>query len=199
MQEAFGVAPTQHYGTAEAVANMSECERGALHVDEDFAAVEFAPNPDGPGHKVIGTNFTNPATPLVRYDVGDVVTLADEACPCGRPGRVVTSIDGRQEDYVILGNGSRLGRMDHVFKDMVNVREAQIYQELPGEMTVRVVRGDGYSDEDEDSLLREARKRVGDRMSIDVKYVDHLKRSPTGKLRFVVSDIEEGQLKQVRL
>ncbi len=128
MQRAFGVRPKQHYGMAEAVANISECEYGNLHVDEDFAAVEFIPNPECPGYKVIGTNFTNPVTPLLRYDVQDVVALTDETCSCGRPGRIVERIDGRQEDYVILKNGARLGRMDHIFKDLINIREAQIYQ-----------------------------------------------------------------------
>jgi phenylacetate-CoA ligase len=199
MKKAFGVRPRQHYGMAEAVANISECEYGALHVDEDFAAVEFIPNPNGPGYRVIGTNFTNVATPLLRYDVGDIVTLSDRTCPCGRPGRIVASIDGRQEDYVVLGDGTRLGRMDHIFKDMVNIREAQIYQGRPGKMTIRVVRGDGYSDDDQYLLLQEARKRVGEDMDISIEYVDHLERSSTGKLRFVVSDVAEGQLKEVGL
>ena len=46
IQQAFGVRPRQHYGSTEAVANVSECEQGWLHVDEDFSAVEFEPSPD---------------------------------------------------------------------------------------------------------------------------------------------------------
>ena len=199
IERAFGVRPKQHYGMAEAVANFSECEYGALHVDEDFAAVEFIPNPDGPGFRVIGTNFTNLATPLLRYDVQDIVTVTDAECSCGRPGRVVASIDGRCEDYVILKNGARLGRMDHIFKDMVNIREAQIYQKTPGEIIIRVVRGGRYTETDERALLREARKRVGDNTEILIEYVDRLERSGAGKLRFVISDIEHGQLERITL
>ena len=114
IRQAFGVKPRQHYGMSEAVANFSECEQGRLHVDEDFAAVEFLPNPAG-GYKIIGTNLSNLATPLIRYEVGDVASLADAPCDCGRPGRVVAAVDGRKEDYVVLKNGSRLGRMDHIF------------------------------------------------------------------------------------
>lgn len=197
MQKAFGVRPKQHYGMAEAVANISECEYGRLHVDEDFAAVEFIQNPSGPGYKVVGTNFTNLATPLVRYDVQDLVTLGDVECPCGRPGRTVDSVDGRAEDYVILKNGARLGRMDHVFKDLVNVREAQIHQKKPGQIVIRVVRGSNYSEQDESALLREMQKRVGENTEIAVEYVNLLERSRTGKLRFVVSEIPEGQLEHI--
>ncbi|MCA9951992.1 MAG: phenylacetate--CoA ligase family protein [Anaerolineales bacterium] len=196
MQRAFGVSPRQHYGMAEAVANFSECEYGRLHVDEDFAAVEFLPNPNGPGYKVIGTNFSNPATPLLRYDIQDLVTLADSTCPCARPGRIVGSVDGRAEDYVILKNGARLGRMDHIFKDSVNVREAQIYQREIGQIIIRIVRSTAYSDQDETELLQSIRRRTGNDTEIEIEYVAALARSKTGKLRFVVSDIPEGQLKQ---
>lgn len=194
IQRAFGVRPKQHYGMAEAVANISGCEYGMLHVDEDLAAVEFLPNPDGPGFKVIGTNFTNLATPLLRYDTEDIATLNDKTCPCGRPGRVVASIDGRHEDYVILKNGARLGRMDHIFKDMINIREAQIYQRQAGEITIRVVRGARYTNADEARLLGEARKRVGAGADISIEYVESIERSKTGKLRFVISEIPEGRL-----
>ena len=196
LEKAFGVRPRQHYGMAEAVANISECELGCLHVDEDFAAVEFLPNPNGAGERVIGTNLSNPATPLLRYEVGDLVTLGG-TCACGRPGRVVAAIDGRNEDYIILRNGARLGRMDHIFKDMVNIREAQIYQREPGVITLRVVRRAGYSEVDERRLLEETRKRVGDDTEIRVEYWERLERSRTGKLRFVVSDIASGKLSSV--
>ena len=186
---AFGVRPTQHYGMAEAVANISECDRGGLHVDEDFAPVEFVPVGDDGSCKIVGTNYTNPATALLRFEMKDLATVRpDASCGCGRPGRVVVRLDGRIEDYVVLRNGSKLGRMDHIFKDMVNIKEAQIYQPRVGEMTIRVVRGSAYSARDEQALLQEAVKRVGDEMSVQIAYVDSLPRGPTGKLRLVVSD-----------
>jgi phenylacetate-CoA ligase len=179
---------------AEGVANFSECKNGKLHVDEDFAAVEFISNSNGSGNKVIGTNFTNFATPLLRYEVGDIVDLDNESCDCGLPGRIVKCVDGRQEDYIILRNGARVGRMDHIFKDITSIREAQIYQNLPGIVIVRVVKSELYSDKDESMLYREFRKRVGDEAEVQIQYVDYIQRSSTGKLRFVVSEVPEGRL-----
>ena len=192
IEEALGVAPIQHYGMAEGVANISQCPHNKLHVDDDFSAVEFLEN-NGGGYRVVGTNFSNPAFPLLRYDVGDLVHLDSQPCPCGRPGRVVSSVDGRQEDYIELKNGARLGRMDHIFKDLINIREAQIFQDVPGMVVVRVVRGDGYEAQDERRLLQEFRQRVGDQAEIRVDYVDRLPRSKTGKLRFVVSQAAKGR------
>lgn len=195
MQRAFGVKPVQHYGMAEDVANFSQCEHGNLHVDEDFSAVEFVPRDDGRTFQVIGTAFSNLAFPLLRYDVQDVVTLSETRCPCGRPGREVVAVDGRCEDYILLKNGARIGRMDHIFKDMVRVREAQIYQKRVGEIVLRIVRSEDYTAEDEAALLREAYARVGRDTVIHLEYPDKLARSEMGKLRFVVSDLREGHIR----
>ncbi|MFA5811629.1 MAG: hypothetical protein WC956_04790 [bacterium] len=193
IERAFGIRPVQDYGQAEAVANMSQCLHGNLHVDEDFAAVEFIPvDADGTTCRVIGTNVSNLATPLIRYDTGDLVTVSGARCGCGRPGRVVDAIDGRGEDCVVLRNGTKIGRMDHVFKDLVNVREAQLYQKTRGAIEVRVVKGPRYGAGDEARLMSEMRKRVGEETDIRVVYVDRIARTSRGKLRFVISDIPRG-------
>lgn len=189
---AFGIKPSQHYGQVEAVANFAECEFANLHVDEDFSAVEFVPiNGEDNEYRIIGTNFTNLATPLIRYDTGDVVSLSGEKCGCGRPGRVVKDIDGRKEDYVVLKNGAKLGRMNHVFKDLVNIQEAQIYQRIPGQIEIRVVKGSNYCEKDENQLIYELRKRVGAETEIGINYINQLRRTERGNLRFVISDINE--------
>jgi phenylacetate-CoA ligase len=184
---------------AEAIAGASECDLGKLHVDEDIAVTEFVPTMDDSGYRIIGTAFTNPAFAFLRYDVGDIVSLADEGCSCGRPGRIIERIDGRKEDYVILKNGSRIGRMDHVFKDMVNIREAQIFQKQIGKIVLRVVPGFNFTDADEITLLQEVRIRVGNDEEIFIEYLDSLERSPHGKLRFVVSEVEFSKLEKIHL
>jgi phenylacetate-CoA ligase len=102
----------------------------------------------------------------------------------------VKEIDGRKEDYVILPNGVAVGRLDHIFKDLVNIREAQIYQRQQGQIELRIVKGKSYTDKDEQELLKETCKRVGDDMEITVRYVDAIERTIAGKLRFVLSELK---------
>ena len=193
INEAFGVPVRQHYGLAEGVANISECEYGNLHVDEDFALVEFVPLEHDPDrYKIVGTNWNNPAFPLIRYDTGDIATLppSEATCNCGRVGRLVESIDGRDEDYVVFRNGIHLGRLDHIFKDLIHIREAQIYQPDVSQVILRVVKGKGYDNADEEKrLLKEARKRLGESIHIDIEYRDEIPKTDNGKLRFVVSEV----------
>jgi phenylacetate-coenzyme A ligase PaaK-like adenylate-forming protein len=193
IRAAFAVEPIHHYGMAEAAANVSLCRRGRLHVDEDFAAVEFVPL-EGDQVRIVGTNLSNPAFGLFRYDVGDVATWTGASCGCGRPGRVVDGIDGRREDFVVTRRGARLGRLDHVFKDLHRIREAQIRQSEPGRMTVCIVKAPDFGEADEQVLRREMLKRVGDEMTFDIEYMDAIPRTSRGKLRFVVSTLPDGQL-----
>jgi phenylacetate-CoA ligase len=189
IREAFGVAPLSHYGLAEAVANISQCPAGSLHIDEDFAAVELLAQPQG-GFRILGTNLSNPALPLLRYDTGDIAAPAGETCPCGRPGRLVADIDGRKEDYIVTKSGALLGRLDHIFKDMVRIREAQIRQERPGAMTVAIVPSADYGEQDERALAAEIRKRVGNDVDFEIAAVTSIARTSRGKLRFVISDCQ---------
>jgi len=188
IERMFGVTPRQHYGLAEGVANISECPGGTLHVDEDYSLVEFLPREDGSGHRIVGTSLDNAAIPFVRYDTGDIATLPDGGgtCSCGRTGRVVETIDGRQEDYLVLSDGTKLGRVDHFFKDAVHIREAQIVQKQPGQATIRIVRGNGYTRADEQALRREMDDRLAGRLSFEFEYATDIPRGPNGKLRLVI-------------
>jgi phenylacetate-CoA ligase len=193
--KAFGVAPRQHYGMAEGAANISECEMGRFHVDEDFSAVEFVPEDGMDSCRVVGSSFVNPATAFLRYEVGDRVRVSTESgCRCGRPGRLVEAIDGRLEDYVIRRDGSMVGRMDHIFKDLVNIREAQIVQEVPGQIKIRVVRGTSYGNKDEKRLQAEALKRLGTETDVKIEYWESLPRGSGGKLRLVISSLRNGRI-----
>lgn len=190
IRRAFGVPVFQHYGQAEAAANISECEHGRMHVDEDFAAVEFVENiHDSVSRRIIGTNWLNESFPLLRYETGDLAVLAEGQCPCGRSGRLVASIDGRQEDYLVLPNDVRVGRLDHIFKDMVNVREAQFIQDQSDSVTLRIARNQAYTDADEQLLRAEMRRRIGDSLKLSIEYMDTIPRGPNGKLRLVISSI----------
>jgi phenylacetate-CoA ligase len=190
IRDVLGVEPIQHYGLAEMVANASQCPAGRLHIDEDFAAVEFLPVGDGT-HRILGTSLTNLAMPFIRYDTGDLARLAEEPCRCGLPGRVIEAIDGRSEDLLELYDGTRVGRLDHLFKDAVRVAEAQIRQSAPGRCSIAIVPRRDFGIADRNALIEECRTRFGDRLDVDIVLVDEIPRTPGGKLRLVVRESAE--------
>lgn len=187
IKEVFGVKPVQHYGLAEGVANISQLPSGEFQVDQDFALVEFIPTTTSNVFKIIGTNYSNFAFPLIRYDTNDLIRI--ENFLDGRSE--IISIDGRNEDYITLPNGIRLGRLDHIFKNAIFVNEAQIYQPTLNEIVLKIVPGNSFIKEfHEKILLRECEQRMGPEVKISFEYFTKLPRTNSGKLRFVESDVK---------
>tara|TARA_B100000686_G_C16800180_1_gene985372 strand:+ start:1250 stop:2068 length:819 start_codon:yes stop_codon:yes gene_type:complete len=189
IEKAFEITPVQHYGMAEGVANISQTIEGTLVVDEDFSAVEFEPTSSPDEYRIIGTNFTNTATPLIRYDTGDLVRI-DNKISSTSGVREVSFIDGRNEDYVVLHNGVKVGRLDHIFKDHTRIKEAQILQKRVGALTIHIVRAKSYTNIDEQNLRLDLQNRLGKSTEIVIHYKNELQRTSNGKLRFVISEIE---------
>ncbi|MGB5948797.1 MAG: hypothetical protein WBG82_05715 [Parvibaculum sp.] len=135
IQTAFGITPVQHYGMEEGVANISEHPDHTLRIDEDFAAVELVPS-DMPGLcKVVGTNFSNPAFPLLRYNVGDLVSANESPARSGAFRRIIRTLDGRTEAKLRQGAAIHLGagtRMDIKYLDtLVKTRNRKIDRSSP--------------------------------------------------------------------
>ena len=56
----------------------------------------------------------------------------------------------------------------------MQIREAQIFQDIPGEIRLRVVKGNGYASAHEQRLLQETRMLVGSLTIVQIDYVEHL-------------------------
>jgi len=132
--------------------------------------MEHVPKPGTDACRIARSSFTNSAIPLGRFDTEHVALLAPERmrCPCGG-GWHDHRADRRQEGCVILADGTRLGRMGHIFMDLVNIREVQILQRVPGELSYRAVRSQHYGLEDEAEFLYETRVRVGEAARVNLE------------------------------
>jgi phenylacetate-CoA ligase len=190
IEAAFGAPLYDRYGASEFAVSMTGCEAGSLHVDMEYGIVEVEKQEEtadwerGP---LLVTGFANLATPFIRYRIGDIGTRRKSACPCGRAGDAFESVDGRIEDYVVTPDGRTIGRLDHAFKTLTDIAEAQIVQLAPERLIVYVVPQRSYTEASERSLLRELRARLGDEIGIDVERVPAIARQPNGKLRAVKS------------
>lgn len=189
IEDVFKVNVVQNYGLAEGVANFSQDINGSLVPDMDFAYTEFIPlNPSDPSKcRIVGTGYRNNAFPLIRYDTGDIADV--KWLKDGTP--VIKSVDGRQEDYITLKNGVKLGRLDHIFKDIVEVDEAQIEQVSQDNINLNIVKGAGYKETMYEKLIiEEAKKRFGEVIKIKINYMSSIPRSKTGKFSFVISRVK---------
>lgn len=189
IRSAFGIAPVQHYGLAEGVANISECDLGELHVDEDFAYVEFVPRPSSGLMQILGTNFGNDGMVLLRYATNDIASPDAPPCGCGRWGRTVVSLDGRADDSIVLPDGRMVGTLEDAFRDIAGIAEAQITQASNGALQVRYIKASAARHEVERHIEQNMRRFVGHEIAISVTPVATIPRTSAGKTRLVVSEL----------
>lgn len=109
----LGGAVRNSYGASEFLATAWECGHGQLHVNADWVVLEpvdekLQPVPAGqPSASVLLTNLANHVQPLVRYDLGDQVTLPAGRCSCGSPLPVLQVQGRHDEPLVMAGQGGQ--------------------------------------------------------------------------------------------
>ncbi|MDB4964781.1 MAG: hypothetical protein JWN44_470 [Myxococcales bacterium] len=93
------------YGATEAGVLFMECDKGRLHHNARHSHVELL-DAGGGLARVVVTTLGRTWMPLLRYDIGDLVRLAD-GCDCGLPdeGYVLSRIEGRANDAVATPRG----------------------------------------------------------------------------------------------
>jgi phenylacetate-coenzyme A ligase PaaK-like adenylate-forming protein len=107
IEETFGCPVLNEYGASECLSIAHGCAHGWLHVNADWVLlepVEADGRPTPPGklsHTVLVTNLANHVQPVVRYDLGDRVSVRAAPCPCGNPMPAIR-VEGRNDDVVVL-------------------------------------------------------------------------------------------------
>jgi phenylacetate-CoA ligase len=192
IEEAFAAPIFDRYGTSEFAVSMTGCRDGRLHVDMEFGIVEVEVQEETDDYvrgPLLVTGLGNDATPFIRYRIGDVGTRSKHACTCGRPGEVFLDVDGRVEDYVVTPDGRWIGRLDHIFKEQLDIAEAQILQEETASIEVRIIPRPSFDERAEEALVKEIRSRLGEEIRIDLVRVEEIPREANGKFRAVKSSV----------
>lgn len=103
IERQLGAAVRNNYGASEFLAMGWECREGRMHLNSDWVLLEPVderqqPVPAGePSASVWLTHLGNTVQPLIRYDLGDHLMFAREACSCGCALPVI-EVQGRSDD-----------------------------------------------------------------------------------------------------
>lgn len=176
-----------HYGQAERVAVLQSCSLGNYHVRVDYSKVEFEKDEDG--LKIVGTNYYNSAMPIERYDTGDYVKgyESSKVCECGNNSPYVTQIIGRDDDYILLTDGRKVGRLDVAFKDIEGLFACQIEQTSYQKILVKYVCEEGINSHIvSESILLNLQLRLGSTIHIECHSVLSIPRTKAGKFKSVI-------------
>ncbi|MDM8159932.1 hypothetical protein QUH73_08910 [Labilibaculum sp. K2S] len=183
IEKVFNTRIFDWYGNAEQTVAFGQFDDSYYHEFPLYSHTEFEDN------HLITTGFINSAFPLIRYEVDDLIQLA----PTSNGACVVQKIEGRDDDYVILKDGQRIGRLDLAFKKINQLLAAQIIQNTVGEIKVNLIPDKGFTKLDCAQLEQNLRALLGNdcRISFEKIETQGLIRSSKGKFNLVVSQIEK--------
>lgn len=148
IETVFGCPIIEDYGASEAMNMAFGCHHGKLHINTDWFILEPVdehgqPVPAGtPSVTTLVTNLANRVQPLIRYDIGDSITLHEEACGCGNPLPTL-SVEGRSDDTLWLQNDGQEAvailplALNTIVEEHAGEFGFQITQCSPGELSIR--------------------------------------------------------------
>ncbi|SFL44949.1 Phenylacetate-coenzyme A ligase PaaK, adenylate-forming domain family [Halogranum rubrum] len=207
LRDSFDCVVRELYGATEFVPIAVECEHGNLHANIDWVVVEpvdenYQPIERGtPSDTVLITNLSNRVQPLVRYDLGDSITMYEERCPCGSAFPIM-EVGGRQGDVLQFetDEGEAVPifplALSSVVEEVPGVHRTQIIRTAPTTLQVRFDVTPGATEEKvwkhiERELQSFLRTHGISRITVETASEPPQREKRSEKFRHVWSELEE--------
>lgn len=189
--EVLGCKLVDQYASSEGAPFILECSAGNLHIHPltgIFEVVDDNLKPTQAG-QILVTSFTTHGTPLIRYRIGDSITLADSTkkCACGSIFPLVERIEGRTNDYILSPTHGKvnLGNISNSTKDTKGIVCFQLIQDKVDHVEVKIVVNNEFDNEQESNFISSLRERVGNDIQLNIRYVESIEKEKSGKFRIV--------------
>ena len=141
----------------------------------------------------ITTGLISSAFPLIRYEVNDIIKQEKEKEKKGKSQFKIDSILGRQDDILLLPDGTRLGRIGRVFMEVEGLELAQVHQKVQDSFAVNLVVNKYFNEQSVSKIHEKLSKLGGNQLRYDINYVQNqdIIRTRAGKYKLVINEISE--------
>ncbi|ACN15104.1 putative coenzyme F390 synthetase FtsA [Desulforapulum autotrophicum HRM2] len=197
ISQGFGVKVYDSFGLREGGLIGHECEHQTMHCMDEQVILETI-NPEtleptkGEGELVV-TNIVGAAFPIIRYRTGDIVTLSNEKCACGRSLSSIKISGGRAVEFIVTNQGKWVVGYSFIYiaRSVKGIVKFQVIQEKMGEICVHLAVDNNFPENGMDQVKVQVQKRLNSDDKIIVEIVDDIKPAPSGKYRPVISKVAE--------
>ena len=191
IEEVFGVKVAVEYGARDAGLMANECPRGRLHIPAEGMLIEIDNKPGVDYGEVIVTNLESRAMPLIRYRTGDVAEYDTDSCSCGRGLPILRAVQGRQTDFLLTRDGRLIHALAviYILRERPEIEQFQVRQESLTKVVIRIVRRMELQPNIQEQIIRDLKHVLGSGMEVDLLLSSAIDTSPSGKFRYVVSDV----------
>jgi phenylacetate-CoA ligase len=196
IQRVFGCPVANGYGGRDAGFIAHECPSGGMHITAEDIIIEIvAPDgtvlPAGKSGEIVVTHLATRDFPFVRYRTGDIGTLGESQCPCGRGLPLLQEIQGRTTDFVLAKDGTVMHGLAliYVVRDLPGVKAFKILQESLDHTRVLLATDSEFSNDSLTAIVSGLKQRLGATVEITVDLVDEIPKEASGKFRYIVSRV----------
>jgi phenylacetate-CoA ligase len=198
MERIFRTKVYNKYGSAEVQQIAGECEqRDCMHISCEHIYLEIVdefdnPCPVGTPGQILVTDLTNYAFPLIRYKIGDLGTLSDQQCECGRGLPLLKELIGKNMSVTIGQNGMRVTAgywIDLLNDKFQGIEKFQVRQDLSKNFKLLLEVDEEFNRNNIELIKREVQDKFGRQTQISVQVLDSIPPSPGGKHHWVISEV----------
>lgn len=197
--DAFQAEVTDIYTCEEAGYLALQCpQTGHYHVQSENVILEIVDQqgracPPGTAGQVLITTLHNYATPLIRYELGDMAEFG-EPCSCGRGLPVIRAIHGRKRNRLILPSGQSifpyLGEHGQISQlTGIKLSGFQCIQHSLDDVELKLVMEKSLNEDQQVAVAALTQRNLGHPFPIRISQVDEIPRGPTGKFEDFVSKL----------
>jgi len=192
IEEVFDCKISDYYGTAEYVLFAGQGKDGTYRLNPLIGITELqGQTGDEKAGRLIATSLTNTTMPLLRYDLGDTAE-SQSIHGSGATVHELTTINGRLDDYIETPDGRKIGRIDHIFKGLNGISEAQVVQDAADHCTIKVIAQSALPEAEIDTLKHNFSARTGGTLRLTIETVVSIPRGPNGKFKSVLRTTFQG-------
>lgn len=197
IEKVFGVKIFNRYGSREFGHIGAECENHkGLHINTDRFILEIVDANEnlckhGELGEIVITDLDNYVFPLIRYKIGDLGILTERVCTCGINLPLLEKVEGRVFDLIIGVNGNTVaGTFWTLLRNKINGwKKFQVIQEKINQIDFILEDNDEIENNLAEKLSLIVKEKLGDEMKINLKIVNKIPLTKTGKYRWVISKI----------
>lgn len=197
IESVFDCRVFNSYSSVETGDIACECEHhDGLHILMRNCYIEVVRDgqlvSDGQEGEFIITNLTNLAFPLIRYQIQDGGKKRVGSCPCGRGLPMLEIVEGRIIDFFQTRDRGKVwgAFVVPMVPALGKIKQYQIVQKSLDLIVLRIVKAGPLNETKFTEIQKACKIALGENVRVEFEYVDGLPSTPTGKHRYVISEVK---------
>lgn len=197
-EKAYQSRVVEFYGSVEVGIIAFETKQSqSMQLCEDQIYFEFLnaqnqPAQPGEACRIVMTDLSNTLMPFIRYDQGDWLELSPQVTDDGRGWRMIWNIKGRDDDYAILPDNSKIhfNTFHGIMEKFHRIHQFRIIQKQKDLFEIAIAAQPDYVESIREDMLNSFHQRSPPDITFKIQRHDRIDPDSSGKLCRLISEVK---------